>query len=98
MRYHDEELPEHQGDSGRNALPVLPAAENLTVVTTRPVKKMPRELRRTSVNHSLEPSWHKRMIRRLKEDSQFLRSVIQAVFIAVTGLAILTGNWQNAIR
>jgi ferredoxin len=81
LRYHDEALPEQQGNSGRNTLPLLPAAENLARVPTRPIRKIPGELRRTRVNYSLEPSWHKRTIRRLKEDSQFLRSVIQAAFI-----------------
>ncbi|HXG38772.1 MAG TPA: hypothetical protein VNL36_08400, partial [Bacteroidota bacterium] len=37
------------------------------------VKKIPPELRRKKINFSLEPVWYKRLLWRLREDSQFLR-------------------------
>lgn len=47
----------------------------------RTVKKIPPELRRRKANFSLEPSWYKRLVWRLREDSQFLRSTIQFTFV-----------------
>lgn len=45
------------------------------------VKKLPPEQRRRRINFSLEPVWYKRLLRKLKEDSQFLRSTIQLAFV-----------------
>ncbi len=45
------------------------------------VKKLPKELRKKKIDFSLEPVWYKRVLRRLKEDSQFLRSTIQITFV-----------------
>src|ERR1043166_8771815 len=45
------------------------------------VKKIPIELRRRRINLKQEPLWHKRLLLRLREDSQFLRSTIQAAFL-----------------
>ena len=44
-------------------------------------KKIPPELRHQKINFSFEPVWYKRLVRRLKEDSQFLRSTIQFAFV-----------------
>jgi polyferredoxin len=44
------------------------------------VKKLPPEFRRRKPKFRLEPVWYRRLIWRLKEDSQFLRSTIQAAF------------------
>lgn len=44
------------------------------------VKKIPPELRRKKINFSLEPVWYKRLLWRLREDSQFLRSTVQLAF------------------
>jgi Pyruvate/2-oxoacid:ferredoxin oxidoreductase delta subunit len=81
LRCHDESVTEHPGDRARNALPVPPALVNRAGGRTS--KKIPRELRRTTVNASMELSWHRRLIMRFREDSQFLRSVIQAAFIVL---------------
>ncbi|GJQ21032.1 MAG: (Fe-S)-binding protein [Bacteroidia bacterium] len=59
-------------------------AQQRTAGVDRPlrrIKKIPPELRRRKPNFSLEPSWYKRLVWRLKEDSQFLRSTIQFTFI-----------------
>lgn len=45
------------------------------------VKKLPPELRRRKINFALEPVWYRRLILRLKEDSQFLRSAVQLAFV-----------------
>src|SRR6185436_11274941 len=45
------------------------------------VRKIPPELRRRKTNFSAEPSRRKRLVRRLKEDSQFLRSAVQLAFV-----------------
>ena len=44
------------------------------------VRKIPPDLRRGKPNFSLEPVWYRRLIWRLKEDSQFLRTTVQAAF------------------
>lgn len=53
--------------------PVIPGAR-------RKIKKIPVELRRKKINFSLEQMWYKRLVWRLKEDSQFLRSTVQFAF------------------
>ncbi len=45
------------------------------------IKKIPPELRRRRINFSVEPKWYKRILWRLKEDSQFLRSAVQLAFV-----------------
>jgi len=45
------------------------------------VKKIPIELRRKRIDFSNEPRWHRRMLWRLKEDSQFQRSAVQLAFV-----------------
>jgi polyferredoxin len=45
------------------------------------IKKLPPEQRKRKINFSLEPLWYKRLLWRLKEDSQFLRSTIQLTFV-----------------
>jgi len=45
------------------------------------VKKIPAELRKRPVKFSMEPVWYKQFLWRLREDSQFLRSTIQAAFV-----------------
>lgn len=55
----------------------------MTVTLTRsgkPVRKIPVEQRRRRTNLLREPGWHKRLIVRLKEDSQFLRTSVQLAF------------------
>ncbi len=44
------------------------------------VKKIPPELRKQKINFSKEPKWHRRLLWRLQEDSQFLRTTVQAAF------------------
>jgi Pyruvate/2-oxoacid:ferredoxin oxidoreductase delta subunit len=44
------------------------------------IKKIPPELRRRKTNFSSEPNLLKRIVRRMQEDSQFLRSTVQAAF------------------
>jgi Pyruvate/2-oxoacid:ferredoxin oxidoreductase delta subunit len=50
-----------------------------------PVRKIPPERRRRKINFSLEPVWYRRLLWRLKEDSQFLRTTIQASFALLCG-------------
>ena len=45
------------------------------------IRKIPAELRRRRPNFAAEPSPRKRILRRLKEDSQFLRSAVQLAFV-----------------
>jgi polyferredoxin len=50
--------------------------------TARPgIKKLPRELRKAKIEFRSEPSLHKRLLLRLKEDSQFQRSALQLAFV-----------------
>lgn len=44
-------------------------------------RKIPSALRRRRISFSIEPKWYKRNLWRLKEDSQFLRSVVQLAFV-----------------
>jgi NAD-dependent dihydropyrimidine dehydrogenase PreA subunit len=44
------------------------------------IKKITPELRRKRIDFYSERSWYKRILWRLKEDSQFLRSTVQAIF------------------
>lgn len=46
-----------------------------------PVKKLPPGLRRRKINFGVEPAWYRRLVLRLKEDSQFLRSTVQLAFV-----------------
>ena len=46
----------------------------------RRIKKLAPELRRRKPNYESEPRWYRRLLWRLKTDSQFLRSIIQASF------------------
>ncbi len=46
-----------------------------------PIQKIPPELRKKKINFLSEPVWYKRLVWRLKEDSQFLRSTIQFSFV-----------------
>ncbi|MCX6121588.1 MAG: 4Fe-4S binding protein [Ignavibacteriales bacterium] len=45
------------------------------------IKKIPPDARRRRINFNTEPKWHKRILWRLREDSQFFRSIIQFSFI-----------------
>lgn len=45
------------------------------------MKKIPVELRRKRNAYRSEQHWHGRLVRRMKEDSQFLRSVVQLAFV-----------------
>lgn len=45
------------------------------------IKKLPPELRRRKFNFSLERVWYRRLILRMREDSQFLRSAVQLSFV-----------------
>lgn len=49
-------------------------------VEPRKIRKIPPELRRTRTNFAAEPRLFKRLLWRLQEDPQFLRSTIQAAF------------------
>ena len=45
------------------------------------IKKIPSALRKRTINFSLEPNWYKRLIWRLKVDTQFLRMTVQYAFL-----------------
>ena len=45
------------------------------------IKKIPLELRRKRIKFSTEKNWFRRFVWRLKEDSQYLRSVVQFTFV-----------------
>jgi polyferredoxin len=47
----------------------------------RKIKKIPPEARRRKINFHMEPKWHKRIVLRLRKDSQFFRSIIQFSFV-----------------
>ncbi len=60
----------------------LNVAENLTIPgNSSRTKRIPPELRRRRINFSAETKWYKRILWRLKEDSQFLRSAVQLAFV-----------------
>jgi len=46
----------------------------------RNIRRIPPALRKKKINFSLEPVWYRRLLWRLKEDSQFLRSAVQMTF------------------
>ncbi|MEX2116597.1 MAG: 4Fe-4S binding protein, partial [Bacteroidota bacterium] len=45
------------------------------------MKKIPPKLRRHKINFTIERVWYKRLVWRLTEDSQFLRSAVQLAFV-----------------
>src|SRR5689334_18558100 len=45
------------------------------------IKKLPEHLRRKRINYRLIRGWHRRLLTRLREDSQFLRTTVQAAFV-----------------
>ena len=47
----------------------------------RKIKKIPPDLRRRRINFKTEKNWFRRILRRMREDSQFLRSSVQFVFL-----------------
>ena len=53
---------------------------NSTMLRRKPVKKIPPELRRRKINFSSENNRLRRMLWRLREDSQFLRTGVQLAF------------------
>lgn len=55
--------------------------ENQTKNSATPVKKISREMRRKKFNADLSFPWYKRLIDRLKNDSQFFRSSVQLAFV-----------------
>jgi len=61
-----------EGTEGKNAV---------ARVSGRPIRKIPPDDRRRSIRFSLEPIWWKRFIWRLRLDTQFQRSVVQAAFV-----------------
>ena len=61
------------------ALAVKPARRERPLAL-RP-KKLPREMRRPRAVFSTERLWYRRLLWRLSEDSQFLRSSVQAAFV-----------------
>jgi polyferredoxin len=50
------------------------------VQTRKTIKKIPPELRKRKTTFSLATQWYRRFVRRLKEDSQLLRSTVQLAF------------------
>lgn len=61
------------------------AFNDALTLTVRPAKqprigKIPPELRRRRRDYSQERVWHRRLFWRLREDSQFLRTTVQAAF------------------
>jgi Pyruvate/2-oxoacid:ferredoxin oxidoreductase delta subunit len=63
-----------------DASDIHPALRNGKAETVRR-KKIPPGLRRMKINFAQERRWHKRILWRLREDSQFFRSVVQAAFV-----------------
>ncbi len=61
-----------EGTEGKNAV---------ARVSGRPIRKIPPDDRRRPIRFSLEPIWWKRFIWRLRLDTQFQRSVVQAAFV-----------------
>ncbi len=62
----------------------LNVAENLIMPgngTVTRTKRISSEFRRRRINFLSEPKWYKRILWRLKEDSQFLRSAVQLAFV-----------------
>jgi polyferredoxin len=73
MRYHEEVVQEP------------PRVESPAIVgvtsSGRIVKKIPAELRRRKINFSSEPVWMKRILWRLRDDTQFQRTVTQLAIV-----------------
>jgi polyferredoxin len=74
MRLHDEIVPE------RTTTPVHQSLPHIRAGRMR-VKKIAPELRRKQPDFAGERRWIRRMVWRLKEDSQFQRSTVQAAFV-----------------
>ncbi len=74
MRLHDEVVP------ARTITPVLRTTALVRAGKMR-VKKIPLELRRKQPDFAGERRRFKRIVWRLKEDSQFQRTVVQAAFV-----------------
>ncbi len=58
----------------------FPILDQQKTIQKLSIKKIPPELRRKRMNFCQEPIWHKRLLWRLKEDSRFLRVMVQAAF------------------
>ncbi|MBI3189991.1 MAG: 4Fe-4S binding protein, partial [Ignavibacteriales bacterium] len=69
----------------RTALNALPSSQRQPKIPQLKIKKLSPELRKRKINFTLEQTWYKRLLLRLKEDSQFLRSTIQFAFILLCG-------------
>jgi hypothetical protein len=64
----------------RRQQPAAPPACGISA-SGRPIKKIPPDLRRKKMRFSTEPVWYRRVLWRLREDSQFLRSTVQLAFV-----------------
>src|ERR1051326_8485259 len=60
---------------------VQPVAGAVLSPPRRRVKKLPPEFRKEKFSFQREPVWHKRLLLRMKEDSQFFRSAVQLSFV-----------------
>jgi polyferredoxin len=79
MRDGAESMMAAEGDG---AVPgPVPAIAAVQLRDGRTVKKLPPELRRGQPAYLRERSWARRIVLRLQEDSQFLRSAVQAAFL-----------------
>jgi polyferredoxin len=79
MRYHDEMVTKvGEGRLNTDAHQVVSVRASRT---GRVIKKIPPVLRRRRMNFSTEAIWYRRFLWRLREDSQFQRSVVQSAFV-----------------
>ena len=81
------DLPSHLDKRVGSAMPVVHQLQSHPMLKTagdarprlRP-KKLPPGMRKPRIDFSQQGIWYKRLLWRLKEDSQFLRSTVQATF------------------
>ena len=70
-----------ESNNRTNSQSRFPILDQQKTIQKLSIKKIPTEDRRKRINYRQEPSLHKRLLRRLKEDSQFLRAMAQAAFV-----------------
>jgi Polyferredoxin len=81
---HDAVSMNAKDDSGMRGQSTLPPRGNVRF-PVRTIKKIPMERRRKKREFREKSNWYKRIVLRLLDDSQYLRSVVQLSFILLCG-------------
>ncbi len=68
-------------DADRSTGPIEPPARHPSLAHRPAIKKLAPELRKPRIDYGAEPNLFRRLLLRLKHDTQFLRSTVQMAFI-----------------